>query len=599
MKPTKRFQNLIQLLLVVGIILTINVLSSFFYTQFDITEDKRFTLSPATYRLLDEFKESVEIEVYLEGDFPSEYKRLQNTVTDILDKFHNYNSFIEYRLINPIPAGTTDSQKDTIERQLRIKSFPVSDGRQGSPIYYVYPAATIRFKGNREQTIYFVEPGDVQQNPATGTIDIRNMNSVINQLEYKFSNALKKVLYQARARVAILSGHGEVPMFIGFDTRGRRVANPNTYSFQQSIFRFYDYEPINLDSTLGIDSRFNVLIVPKPRREFGLKHQFMIDQYVMGGGKVIWMIDGTDMETDSLRNDGVHFLADITTDIGGMLFKYGARVNNNLIASWEAGALPDLVTGSYQIKTAQKWFYYPLVYPHLTPSEAKEQGRSTSMHPIVKDLDYVEMRYASSVDTVRTATEISKTVLLRSSKYSKLLYPPTTISFGAIDPQITPDAFQKGYQNVAVLLEGQFESYFKNKIDPAMQAAWEAKGKTIEILSKPTKMIVIGDGDMVVNDFPKNINRPAPLGLGYDPKSGPYLFGNETFLLNCMEYLLDDKNLMSARTKEIKLRPLDQERAMKEETKWQLINLVLPLVLLGIFGWLYFFIRRRRFGKQA
>lgn len=597
MKTARRLQGMVQLLLVLGIVFLVNLVSSFFYTQLDITEDKRFTLSGAGYRLLDQLDDVLMIDVYLEGDFPSEYKRLRNAVSDMLYRLQDHQKLLEYRFYNPLPPGTSDAKKDTIEQQLRIKSFPVSDGRQGSPIYYVYPAATLRYK-TREQTIYFLEANDLTQNLQTGTLQIRDLNAIINQLEYKFVYAIKKLLERDRPRLAILSGHGEPEMFVGFDPRGRRMPNPTTYAFQQALFRHYDYEPINLDSTYGIDPNIDLLIISKPRKQFGMKHLFMVDQYVMSGGKVLWLVEGTDIETDSLRGDGIHLLKDLPLDVNSLLFKYGARVNNNIIASWESSALPGLQTGGMGVQTAQKWFYYPLAYPHLTPQEAKEQGTSLSNHPIVKDLDYVEMRYASSIDTVRTATDVRKTPLLRTAKNSKLQYPPTVISFGTIDPTITADAFQKGHQTTAMLLEGTFESYFKNKVPPEMIAAWEAQGQKIEFVSKkPTKMVVISDGDLVLNEFNKTRGMPSPLGMGFHPQFGGYLFGNEAFLMNCIEYMLDENNIMEARTKEIKLRPLDRERYFNEETWWKLVNLGLPLLLLGLLGWGYNGWRRKRFAR--
>lgn len=579
------------------IVITVNILAGFLYTQIDITEDRRFTLSDAGYRLLDEFDDVLNVEVFLEGDFPAEYKRLRGAVADLLYRFADRQPRLEYRFYNPLPKGSSEAKKDSIEKQLRLKSLPVSDGRQGSPIYYVYPAATLRYKG-REQTVYFLEAGDVTQNLQTGTLQIRNLNALINQLEYKFLYALKKLIEQDRPRLAILQGHGEPPMFVGIDPRGRRVPNPQTYSFQQALFQHYDYEPINLDSTFGIDPRINLLIVAKPREEFGMKHLFMLDQYVMSGGRVLWLVEGTDIETDSLRGDGMHLLKDLPLDLSNMLFKYGARINNNLIESWDAASLPGLMTGGMGVQTAQKWFYYPLVYPHLTPQEAKQSGSAISNHPIVKDLDYVEMRYASSIDTVRTNTEVQKTPLLRSSQYSKLRYPPTVVSFGSIDPRITEAAFEKGHQTVALLLEGVFESYFKNKVPPDMVEAWEARGKPIAFVSeKPGKMIVVGDGDLILNEYNRARNTPSPLGLGSHPEMGTYLFGNEQFLMNCIEYLLDNNNLMQARTKEIKLRPLDRKRYYDHETYWKVLNLGLPLLLLGLIGWGYHFVRRRRYGR--
>jgi gliding-associated putative ABC transporter substrate-binding component GldG len=243
----------------------------------------------------------------------------------------------------------------------------------------------------------------------------------------------------------------------------------------------------------------------------------------------------------------------------------------------------------------RKWFYHPKAYPYHTPLEAQEIGENTIQHPIVQNLDFIDTRYPSSIDTVRTDANIKKTPLLRSSKYSKVQFPPVRVSINIADAKIGQDAFKKENQNIAVLLEGEFPSHYKGRVPAEMLASLQKMGQPYLEKAKPNgKMIVISDGDIAKNAIDRRSGKPLPLGMN---KYDGYTYGNKDFLMNCLEYLIDNKGIIAARNKEIKLRPLDQERAFAEETKWQVINIVLPLLVLGIFGFLYVFARKNRFGK--
>ncbi|MCH2043814.1 MAG: gliding motility-associated ABC transporter substrate-binding protein GldG [Saprospiraceae bacterium] len=592
-RSLKTAQIYTQLLIVLAIVIVVNVISNYWYTNIDLTEDQRFTFTPFTYNLLEEFNElkdeddQIQIDVYLEGNLPSEYQRLQNAVVELLDEFRSRNPMVTYRFINPIPKGTSAAGKDSIEQQLQIASFPVQGNQRSSTIYYIYPSATVRF-GKRIKAVSLLDNTDVSQNPITKTIEIRNIDEVVSRLEYRFANALRKVARRSQPRIAILSGHGEEPMYRGKDRRGRNVPYPLTYEFQVELSKHYSYSPINLDSTYRVDNRFDLLIIAKPKASFGEIHMFMIDQYIMNGGKVLWLMDGTNSATDSLRGDGLHVPQGLGLDVYDMIQNYGVRVNQNLVLSYDCGGLTDLQTGSMGIPTNQRWWYYPSAMPYATPEETKVTGEYTIQHPIVKGLEAVEMRYASSLDTMKTMASIKKTILLRSSEYSKLKYPPTTsISFGEIDPKITNKAFRKGHQNLAVLLEGSFYSNYRNRVHPDMKRVWESKGQTIVEEGKETKMIVVGDGDLILNGFDRLQRGPTPMGYGWNPQYGNHIYANFNFLFNCIEYLLDDTGIMTARSKNVKLRPLKQDKAYEEKEYWQLFNLVLPAVsiLLLVFGY--------------
>jgi ABC-2 type transport system permease protein len=583
MKSQKRIQSLSWLAIVIAIIIVLNMLGAWVYTKFDLTEDRRFTMMKATDRLLATLKKDTTaftIELYLDGEFPSEFRHLQNAARDLLNVFRERSSgMIDYRFLNPLLGNDTE-RKEMQQKlgKLGIIPLQISDKRQAR-VMLVFPAAVVRY-GNQFQVINLIELGDGYYQPS-------DIDPSINFLEYKFATAIQKLKQRNRPRVVLMSGHGELD-------------RPYTSELEKSLFEYYDIARLNLSQVNQIDSNINLVIIQKPTQPFSYDDQFKIDQYIMNGGRMIWMIDGLNMEDDSLRNSRAQSVPfDNPHDLQKFLFNYGVRVNNNLVLSYDAASMVGLQSGQGQ-KANPKWFYYPLAYPYQTPIEAQQSGRSTIDHPIVKNMDFVLTKYASSIDTVRTKTEVAKIPLLRTSKYSRVQYPPTPVSLDAIDPAIRADAFTKGNQNIAVLLEGKFESFFRNRIPQDAVSKWTTAGNyPIRDMSSFAKMIVISDGDIARNDVYHSSGKSLPLGAGWHPESGPRVFSNREFMMNCAEYLLDDSGLIEARSREIKLRPLDQERALNEETKWQLINLGLPLILLTIFGLIYSWQRKRRFGKKG
>ena len=582
MKNSKRTQSLIWLAMLLAIVIVINLLGSFVYTKFDLTEDKRFTMMKATNKLLSTLKKDTTaftIEIYLEGEFSSEFRHLQNATRDLLNIFRERSGkMIDYRFLNPL-QGNEIENKEMQQKLAKQGIIPLEiiDKRQAKAML-VFPSAVIRY-GNQIQAISLIELGDRYYQPS-------DIDPSINFLEYKFATAIQKLKQRERPRIVLMDGHGE-------------LQRPFTNEFEKALFEYYDIARLNLSEVNQIDSNINLVIVQKPQKPFSYDDQFKIDQYVMNGGRIIWMIDGLNMEDDSIRNNrGQAVPFENQHDLQKLLFNYGARINANLVASFDAAAIVGLQSGQGQ-KINPKWFYYPLAFPFLTPIEAKETGKTSIDHPIVKNMDFVLAKYAASIDTVKTKAAITKIPLLRSSKYSRVQYPPTPVSLDIIDPAIKADAFTKGNQTIAVLLEGNFESFFRNRLPQEVTSKWVAAGNyPIKSQGSFAKMIVISDGDMARNDVYPSSGKTLPLGAGFHPETGPRVFANKEFLMNSIEYLLDDSGLIEARSKEIKLRPLDQERAFKEETKWQMINLGVPLVVLIIFGVIYSWRRNKRFSKS-
>ncbi len=579
----KRFiQSILRLASILGILIFLNLIASFYYGSIDLTEDKRFTLNEATYQLMADLDDAVTIEILLEGEFPSSFKRLQSATDDLLTKLKSHSSKINIRWINPM-SGTKEENLENGKRLQNDGIYPINltnAGKGGAvkKAMLVFPYAVIRYK-QQKQIIPLLETTGAYNTDYTR---VETINPSINLLEYKFANAIHKLQLKERPRMVILTGHGE-------------LQRPFTESLEAAMYEYYDYSRLNLDKVNHIDTNIHVVIIPKPLRPFGDKHLFKIDQYIMNGGKVIWLIDPLNMELDSMRKLGTFMPNEHKLDIHNLLFNYGVRINPNLVLDWESTVIPldvSAIPGQPDIK-ARKWFYHPKLKPYMTPIDAQETGFNTIQHPIVQNLEFVDARYPASIDTIRTLNYIKKTPLLRSSKYSKVQYPPVRVSFGILDQGIGQAAFAKGNQDIAVLLEGSFSSYYKDRVTDSMMAGLARMGQPYKANGKATKMIVVADGDIAKNDIYPN-GKPLPLGFNRFDK---FNYGNKDFLMNCLEYMIDNRGIIAARNKEIKLRPMDQERAYREELFWQFTNLIAPIIVLAMIGICYNIIRRKRFRK--
>jgi ABC-2 type transport system permease protein len=587
MPISKRIQSLTTLVLTAAVIIAANIAASFVYWSIDLTSDKRFTMSKSTYDLVESLTEPVTIEIYLDGELPASFQQLQNSIRELLDELRSRNSRINYTFSNPMDnrpdsLKTAESQKAYLEtlRNKGVQAVNISVNNKGVlESHLVFPSATVRM-GSSEIVINLLQDmAGLNQD----FLEKDAMTRSINLLEYKFANAIQKLQLKSRPRIALLTGHGE-------------MAPPYTSALRASLRDYYDIAELNLDSARRVDTLIDLLFIIKPLAPLGLQHQFMIDQYIMHGGKVIWAIDMLNIELDSFGSRGYYAPFDRQLDFGSQIFNYGARINANIIADLESSKIPMIIGdagGKPQVEL-RTWFYHPRAFPYSLPTE-REQGIGI-VHPIVSNLDYVDTRYPSSIDTIKTRANILKTPLLRSSRYSKIQFPPVSISLELAKANIGQEAFPvgKGYQNIAMLLEGEFESCFRNRIPPEMAQQWAAAGRPILEKGRNTKMIVISDGDILRNEVMPQTGDIAPLGMN---KFEGYQYGNRDFIMNCVEYMLDKRGIIATRNKEIKKRPLDQQRAYNEASIWQFINLVLPLLILGLFGGGYIYWRRRKYAK--
>jgi len=561
---SNKIQAFIQLLLFGGILLFVNVLGSYLYTSFDLTEDKRFTLTKATTNLLNSVDDPVTVRVLLTGKFSKGFKRLQRSTEEMLSDFNAQNGYIEYIFEDPF-VGTTEEIQH-LQQELRkdgIIPTRLKDKEIGETSeQYIYPWAIIYYK-NRWRNINLLENQTPGANPEVV------INNSISLLEYKFADAIQKLKSETPPVVAFTAGHGE-------------LIPEQTASLEKELRNYAATGRIVLDSTVEISQKVGVLVVAKPTTSFSKKDKFKIDQYVMNGGKVLWMIDRMDITLDSLRGRPFYIPKDYPLNLEDILFRYGVKIEPNLVLDMEASRIPLVVgeTGGKAQTELFPWYYHPVV-------------ASRSDHPVVKSLDRVNLYFPSGLDTtVTTPTPVKKTVLLQSSPYTRTQYNPVRVNTQIARYEPNETKFNKPSKPLAVLVEGSFTSLYRNRVPVEMEEGLRNIGLSYKEQSVPTQMIVVSDGDVARNNINRSTGEVEPLGYNRFER---YTFANTLFLTNAIDYLLDNEGVIEARGREVKLRLLDKVRAKNEKTSWQIFNLVYPLLFLGIFGLLFRFIRRKRF----
>jgi ABC-2 type transport system permease protein len=564
---SKRNQSLLQLGLFAGVLLFLNVLGNTFYNYYDLTEDKRFTLTDASVDMMEKINEVVYVKVLLEGEFGGAYKRLQNSVRELLDDYRSISPNLEYDFENPL-AGTTEEKNARAELYAKSGIYPInlkvltSDTKKEQR---TYPYALIFFQG-RETAVNLLENNVPGMNPELA------INNSISLLEYKITGAIKKLMTVRKPVVLYTTGHQELSPIQTFDLDAELIKN-------------YDLNRINLDSVVQINSEVDVLIVAKPLQPFSEKDNFKIDQYVMNGGRVLWLLDKVAASIDSMRITGQHLAMPMELNLDRLLFKYGARIQPNLVMDLECTpiALQTGVIGDKPQFELFPWYFYPRV-------------TSRSDHPVAKGIDRVNLFFPNVIDTIETrGGAVRKEILLATSDYSRYQRVPVNLTFDILRDQPNPAVYNKPNLPLAVLLEGNFPSEYENRVTESLLAGLRDLKIEFKKVSEPTRMIVVSDGDIAISRLDRQTQKPLPLGLNPFDK---YQYANKQFLMNAIEYLHDDKGVIEARGKEVKLRLLDRVKAKEEKTKWQLINILFPIIGLALFGIIYNWLRRRKYASQ-
>jgi ABC-2 type transport system permease protein len=557
---TLRNQNITRLILLLLILVTLNILASFVFTRFDLTSDKRFTLSPSTKNLAASIEDVIYVRVYLEGDFPPAFKRLQSATREMLDELRIYsNGNLEYEFIDP-SENPDQGERNKLYQQLvnqGIQPTSLQAKKKGETSQQViFPGAIISYHG-QELSLMLLQD-------QIGTSPEQMINNSIQSLEYGFANSLRKLNTRIPQKVAFLEGHGEID-------------EEHLLDITRNLKSFYDVSRIRMDEKLESLKGIRTLIIPGPDSTFSEKDKFIIDQFIMKGGRVLWLVDGAKVSMDSLQNNEETIALANDINLGDILFRYGARINFDLVLDMQGAPIP-IVTGYVGQRpqyTPMPWYYFPIVIPE-------------SKHPLVNNLNAIKFDFVSSIDMVGSE-KISKTALLNSSQFSRVFVTPARVNLSVMREKPDQKQFNMPYQLVAVLMEGNFDSNFKNRIPPNIatdpQIGFRDK-------SDSTKMIVISDGDIIKNGYRKSTQTVIP--LGQDPYYGQ-VYGNKNFLLNCIDYLCDDSGLITVRSKEIKLRLLDAARVEEQRLSWQLFNTAGPVLLVVIAGIIKYYRRRSKY----
>lgn len=567
-KRSHKIQSLISALIIIGILVLVNVLSSAFNTRFDLTKEGRFTLTDATKDLLEEMEDDVIVKVYLDGDMPAGIKRLRNATQDMLDEFRAYTgNQLQYSFDNSLEEAKSTEEKRNIvqslvEKGLNPQRFRIQE-EDGFEEKVFMPGAIVIVNG-KEYSINLLEAlgsGGSQE----------SINNSIALLEYKLGNAIQKLQRNKRPRIGFLRGHGELDTLQLADIAASLSTN-------------YILSELNLNDFTVSPNEYDVMVIAKPTQPFDEKDKFKIDQFVTHGGKILWLVEPLAADIDSLKGRGSFSPRPFNLNLEDMLFKYGVRINDNIIQDLQANPIPLVVSvdnlGNAQQQSLFPWLYHPIL------TNANQE------HPITKNLGAVQGEFVATIDTIKQE-KIKKDVLLTSSQYTKVYYPPIKIEIEQARQQQNPEKFKKSYQPVAVALEGRFESVFKNRLAFKTQEMIQSlDGFEFMEISENNKMVVISDGDIIKNGYDSRNRRPTPLGYNQYAKKS---YENKTLILNSIEWLLDNSGIIVARNKDVELRLLDMERIKQEKSFWQILNVGLPLVLVLFGGLVYNFIRRRRF----
>ncbi|HRL72047.1 MAG: gliding motility-associated ABC transporter substrate-binding protein GldG [Flavobacterium sp.] len=554
--------NLKSVLIILAVVLLLNAIGNSFFHRFDLTQDKRYTLSPTSLNIIKQVQNPLYIKVYMQGDLPAEFKRLQLETKQLLEEFQAYNSNIVFEFVDPLENedASMDNIKELYRKGLTPINITVDDkGKQSQAM--VFPWA-IAIYDNKEVNIPLLKN-------IMGASTTQKVIGSVQHLEYSIAEGLNKITKAKQKKIAVIKGNGELQDIL-------------MAKFLLQVRESYHIGPFTLDSvakspvaSLKALEKYDLAVIAKPTETFSDAEKQVLDQFIINGGKTLWLIDQVTAEMDSLYDSSGTTLAyPKDLNLNDMFFKYGIRINPDLVKD-EQGSPIKLATGEQGSATQFQefnWKFAPQVYPN-------------SLHPIVKNLGGIKFDFANSIDTLKNG--IKKTILLQSSQYSKKIGTPSEISLNSVVEETSPrDYANKGKIPLAVLLEGSFHSMFENRVLPFEQKTFQATGKE-------NKMIVISDGDLIKNQLDKNFQ---PVELGYDQRSGN-LYDNKDFLINCVNYLLDDTGLINIRSKDLDLPLLDKEKVYENYTRTQLITIGLPIVILLFFGVVFTFLRKRKYSK--
>ena len=574
-RKSPKFRHVLEVLIVIALIIVVNIIGNAKFARLDLTEDKLHTLSDNTIDFLEnEIDQVINIEIYLDGEFPAFIQKLKNSIKEKIEEFQAYaGKKVKFRFVNP--NEDKELAKELKQQLAQIGLYPsfILSKEEGSEEFTEIWAGAKILYGEKQQAIQFLPGGNFLVSPA-------HVNSAVNQLEYNFVKAFWQLTNQSKDNIAFLRGHGE-------------LTNAEAWSIQYELKQFYNLDTVQIIDSTGKENlkaldKFQALVIAKPTKSFNEKEKYIIDQYVMKGGKVFWLIDNLDVPEDSLASSEVVNTFQYDLNLDDMLFKYGARVNKNLVADINSG--PIMRKNNY--KVLDHWF----LYPKLT-----NQNTSELTHNVAP----IKIRYGSTVEAVGSK-DIKKTVILETSKNYKVLPARFRISYAYNQHGYRPiDSLRNDLdptKPLALLLEGEFTSHYKGRIidkyvnDPT--ANYLEK-------SKANKMVVIGDGDLIRNELGMSEKgQLLPYGLQFEPlvrdqnNQVATMYGNGIFFTNLMDRMMGNEHLISLRSRMKIVRLLNREEISINRRSWQTFNLTIPVILVLVLGLIQWYIRRRKFALK-
>ncbi len=563
-RQTLRKSNIILLLLIVGIVVSAIYISTRFFYRFDLTQEKRYTLSPVSKQVLRDLDQVVFVKVYLHGDLPVKFKRLSNSIHEMLDEFRIYaGSNIEYQFVDPYADNSNEKTNEFIKelnkKGLQPTNIEIKDAKGGVSQKLLVPGALAICNGIEIPVNLLVNLASVSGE--------ENLNKSIQALEYKLISTIWNISRSEIDKIAFIEGQGELNDY-------------STADITKELSNFYQVDRGVINGNVDALRNYKALIIAKPQYPFSEFDKYALDQYLMDGGKILWLIDAVKADLDSMPN-GTTLASISELNLDDQLFRYGIRIYPSLLQDVQCAMLPVNISlkQSEPKFVSAPWLYSPLLMP-------------ANNNPIARNTGMVRADFCSYIDTIQSPG-LQKTILLATSQYTKIVKVPVLISLDEVKKQPTQQEFNTSHLPVAVLVEGKFQSVFKNRMTQQLQVK---NSKPFVEEGIESKMVVVSDGDIIKNAVRMSTKGVQVIPLGVDKYTGQ-LYGNKEFIVNTINYLTDDKGLLNLRNREVKMRILSKSEILYNKTKWQVVNIAVPILLVLIMGVWYNRYRVKRYVK--
>jgi len=575
----KKYKDILRLSIVIFALILINIAAQIKFKRIDLTSDKRYTLSPFTKETLRNLDGQITITILLDGDnLPVRFQKFRSAIKETLQEFEVYaGDKLTYKFLNPTDENMDKNERIALYKHLQelgimpVQMEEISQGEVSKIM--LFPSVIITYTTTRNDSVYSYDYGLnlLLKDPNYEPTSEENINNSIANLEYNLINEIYRITLKKKPKIAFLEGHGELDEIFVLD-------------MERTLGQYYDIRRGRMGGTYGILDDFDVVIVAKPTKPFSKEDKFVLDQYLMKGGKILWLVDGVNVDMDSIFYYDKAFAFPANTEelkLNDMFFSYGFRINSDLLQDMYCSPIRLIgvsATGQQQYHTFN-WYYFPLLI-------------SKENHVINKHIDAIHTNFISSIDTIGTRPGIKRTVLLSTSELSRIIPVnfPYEIRLSEVNNQVDKNLFDKQNIPVSILLEGSFRSAFKGHVVNSMLPPGE---KFID-QSKPTKMIVVSDGDIIRNAV---TSKGEVVPLDVDKYSNMRFSGNKEFLLNAVNYLCDEQGLMNLRNREFKLRLLSKDKIISQKTFWEIFNTFAPLLLILVFILIINYIHKKKYSK--